>query len=189
MKKLLLIALPFMFFMFGCASIQYKPYKLEDTMVPNTRVNKLLKSKNGVHAKRYGVRFTVINQETTKIGLYSVTVGNLEELLDFHNQNKHYGFKGTLVYPNDDSGDWTVAKYRHYKYKGEPYDDRKLWKKIVQKKDLPNPLNVMPDDLFKLVENMVMYEDGKCKVIYILPETSLDDVGRLFGFVVKYKEN
>ena len=183
MKKLLLVL---MLLAFGCAGLQYKVYKLEDAILPNARVNKLLKSENGIHAKRYGVRFTVSDQEVTKTGLYSIVIGDLEELLEFRAESKYHGFEGVLVYPNDDSGDWTVVKYRYHKYRGEPLNDRKLWAKIVQKKDLPNPLNIMPDDLFKLVENMVMYEDGKCKVIYILPETSLENFGKIFGFVVKY---
>ena len=56
MKKLLLISI---LFVFGCMGFQYKTYKLEDKIVPNTRVNKVLKSENETHAVRYGVRFTI----------------------------------------------------------------------------------------------------------------------------------
>jgi hypothetical protein len=181
MKKLLLVL---MLFAFGCTGFQYKAYKLEDKIVPNIKVHKVLKSENEIHAVRYGVRFTIENGQTTKIGLYKIVIGDLDELDKIHGRNKVLGFAGTLLFPNDLSSTWQIIEVRHHQYRGEPYENRKLSERTVQKKDLPNPLNIMPDDLFKLVENAVMYKS--CMIIYILPETSLDDIGRLFGFVVKY---
>lgn len=183
MKKLLLVL---MLFVFGCGGFQYKIYKMEDSLVSNTRIDKILKSDNEVHAKRYGVRFTIENGKTTKIGLYKIVIGDLGGLQIIHQTQKVRGFAGTLLFPNESSNTWHIIEVRYPKYRGEPYEDRKLSEKTVQKKDLPNPLNIMPNDLFKLVENAITYELGAYMVIYILPKTSFDDIGKLFGFVVKY---
>lgn len=181
MKKLLLVLI---LFAFGCAGLQYKVYKLEDSINTGDKVDKILESENGVHAKRYGVRY---NSGSDKyIGLYNIVIGDLKGLDKIYRSHKDRGFKGILVFPIKHSNNWKIAKYRYPKYRTELFENRKLSEKIVQKKNLPNPLNIMPNYLFKLVENAVMYEDGKYKVIFIIPETRLDDVEKLFGFVVKY---
>lgn len=178
-----------MLFAFGCAGFQYKAYKLEDSIVPNERIDKVLASENGVHVKRYGIRFIIENGQSIKIGLYKIVKGDLAELQKIHWRNKIRGFAGTLLFPNKSSDTWQVVEFRHPKYRGEPYEDRKLSEKTVQKEDLPNPLNMIPKDLFKLVENAITYKSGVYMVIYIVPETSLDDIGKLFGFVVKYRRD
>lgn len=183
MKKLLLVL---MLFAFGCAGFQYKIYKMEDTIIPNERIDKVLASENGVHAKRYGVRFIIENGQSTKIGLYKIVVGDLDGLQKIHWRNKARGFAGTLLFPNESSDAWQIVEVRYPKYRGEPYEDRKISERTVQKQGLPNPLNIMPNDLFKLVENTITYESGAYMVIYILPEAGLDDIGKLFGFIVKY---
>jgi hypothetical protein len=186
MKKLLLVLV---LFVFGCAGLPYKSYKLEDNIVPHGRTDKVLVSENGAHAKRYGVRFIFENGQTTKIGLYKIVIGDLDGLLTIHHRNKVKGFAGTLLFPMESSNAWKIVEIRRPKYTGEPHEDRKLSERTVQKKDLPNPLNIIPRELFELIESVVTYDNGAYMIIYILPETSLDDVGKLFGFVVKYKEN
>jgi len=194
MKKLLLVLV---LFVFGCAVLQYKSYKLEDNIVPNERIDKVLASENRVLAKRYGVRFIFENGNTTKIGLYKIVIGENETLDMFglnglqriHQKNRARGFAGTLLVPIESSNAWKIVEVRRPKYTGEPHEDRKLSERVVQKKGLPNPLNIIPIELFERIESVVTYENGAYTVIYIIPETSLDDIGKLFGFIVKYKEN
>lgn len=184
MKKLLLITT---LFVFGCAGIQYKAYKLEDEIIPHTRIDKVLKSENGIHIQRYGVRSTFSDQKTVRTGLYKIVIGNPDNLDKIYWKNRARGFQGVLIYQAENSTDWTVAEYRHYKYRGEPYEDRKLSEQVVKKSNLPRPLNLMPPDLLELVEMAIIYKKrGGIMVIYVLPETSLEDVGKMFGFVVKY---
>ena len=192
MKKILLGLI--ILIMTGCAGFQFKIYKMEDDIMPYTPVKKVLASENGVYAQRYGVRmFSDDKGDVVRIGLYKIIIGeNLKRLDKIQWLSRSKGFAGTLIYPAKATDDWKITTFRHQNYRGEPYEDRKVSEITVKKENLPNPLNIMPNYLFNLIEFVVMYENkeyGNFKTIYILPETSLDDVGRVFGFVVKYKEN
>lgn len=182
MKKLILVLAVFVF---TCVGFQDNAHGLEDKIIPGTRIDKVLKSKNGVHIKRCGVR--IVSGQAT--GLYKIVIGDINEMRKIFRDSIVLGFAGTLMFPDKFSNNWDIIKYRHKERMGESLKDRKLLDKTIQKKDLPSPLNVIPNDLFGFIEYSVIYKDGEVTIIYMISKTSLDDVDKLFEFVVKYKGN
>lgn len=190
MKKLLMITTVSVFvwtIMILAALTRVCYAELKDDIVPGDSIDKVLKSENGVHVKRYGVRHIVDAEKIERVGIYKIVIGDLDKLTEIYWENRSRGFQGVLVYPQKINSNWTISEFKHRTYRGEPMDDRKLSEVVAEKSVLPRPLNLMPTDLLELVEMSMIYKKrGGIMVIYILPETSLEDVGKIFGFVVKY---
>jgi hypothetical protein len=145
--------------------------------------DKLEKKQSDVHLKYYGLRHIWKNGSDHSIGLYKITIGDLQKLNMALSLNKLFGFDGFIFTAyQDKTEEWNKIRVKR------PVKHQKGWKvsKVIRKDMLPIPFNTMADDLLKKIHFIQVYPDNdNVMVVYIVEGTEYSDCVMIFDHICK----